>query len=414
MENNNKKRIAVIGGGPAGMLAAAYASKNGGAVTLFEKNEKLGKKLYITGKGRCNITNASDVQNIMANTLKNPKFLYSALNNFDSSNTVALIESLGVPTKVERGGRVFPLSDKSSDILKAFTSLLKESQVNVKLNSCVEKIEKRNDAFSIRVNGKTEFFDAVVLATGGASYPLTGSTGDGYAFARELGHTVTDIKPALIPFETNEEWPKTLTGLSLKNVTLNVYRSNKKVFSELGEMLFTHFGVSGPLVLSASSYVADCTDDIKLFIDLKPGLTSEELDRRLVRDLTKNNRRIFANSLNELLPMSLIPVIVELSGIPPTLCASDVSKKMRHELCSLLKALPLTVKSTRPIGEAIITRGGVKVSEINASTMQSKKVDGLYFAGELIDVDALTGGYNLQIACSTGVLAGQSINQEVF
>lgn len=415
MENSNnqsikfKKRVAVIGGGPSGMLAAAYASKGGSHAVLFEKNEKLGKKLYITGKGRCNITNASDNQNIMANTVKNSKFLYSALNNFDSNSTVELIESLGVKTKVERGGRVFPLSDKSSDILKAFTQLLKQTNVEVRLNSEVDGIEKVGDIFTVESAGKKEKFDAVVLATGGASYPLTGSTGDGYKFAAALGHTVTDIRPSLVPFETVEEWPSTLSGLSLKNVTLNVFKNNKKVYSELGEMLFTHFGVSGPLVLSASSHVCDSPEGVQLFIDLKPALTLEELDRRLLRDFQKNNRRIFANSLNELLPMSLIPVIVELSNIPPTLCTSDITKKMRHDLCALLKALPLTVKCTRPMSEAIITRGGVKVSEINASTMASKKVDGLYFAGELIDVDAKTGGYNLQIACSTGVLAGQSI-----
>ncbi len=413
MENSNKKRVAVIGGGPAGILSAAYAAKGGAFVTLFEKNEKLGKKLYITGKGRCNITNASDIQNIMANTMRNPKFLYSALNNFDSFDTVSLIESLGVKTKVERGNRVFPLSDKSSDILKAFTTLLKDCKVNVRLNSSVTDIKKEDSVFFVEVNGAEETFDAVILATGGASYPLTGSTGDGYGFAAALGHTVTSIRPSLVPFETVEEWPSALSGLSLKNVTLSVFKNNKKVYSELGEMLFTHFGVSGPLVLSASAYVCDSPEEAKLFIDLKPGLTHEELDRRILRDLQKNNRRIFANSLNELLPMSLIPVIIELSNIPPTLSSSDITKKMRHELCTLLKALPLTVKSTRTMAEAIITKGGIKVSEINASTMESKKIEGLYFAGELIDVDALTGGYNLQIACSTGVLAGQSINQEV-
>lgn len=412
MENSSKKKVAIIGGGPSGMLAASYASKGGAYVTLFEKNEKLGKKLYITGKGRCNITNASDNQNIMANTKRNPKFLYSALNNFDSNATISFIESMGIKTKIERGARVFPVSDKSSDILKAFTTLLKESKVDVRLNSCVEKIEKTDNGFIVEANGRKEAFDAVVLATGGASYPQTGSTGDGYKFAKELGHTVTDIHPSLVPFETEETWPSDLSGLSLKNVTLNVFKNNKKVYSELGEMLFTHFGVSGPLVLSASSYVSDSPQGVKLFIDLKPGLTHEELDRRLIRDLQKNNRRIFANSLNELLPMSLIPVIIELSNIEPTISSSDITKKMRQELCNLLKALPLTVKGTRDMKEAIITRGGVKVSEINASTMASKKVEGLYFAGELIDVDALTGGYNLQIACSTGVLAGKSINQE--
>ena len=412
MNFNIKKHIAVIGGGPAGMLAAFQAAKSGCRVTLFEQNEKLGKKLYITGKGRCNITNASDVQGIMANTPRNPKFLYSALNNFGSSDTVALIESQGIKTKVERGGRVFPESDKSSDIIKAFTALLKQSNVTVCLNYKVSDIKKVDDGFIVNTSRLDERFDAVVLATGGASYPLTGSTGDGYVFARSFGHTVTDIRPSLVPFETEETWPASLSGLSLKNVTLSAFKNNKKIYSELGEMLFTHFGVSGPLVLSASSRTADDPVGIKLFIDLKPGLTHEELDKRLLRDLQKNNRRIFANSLNELLPMSLIPVIIELSKIPPDISASDVSKKMRHELCLLLKAVPLTVKRTRDMNEAIITRGGIKVSEINASTMESKLVKGLYFAGELIDVDAFTGGYNLQIACSAGILAGKNINLE--
>lgn len=406
------KKIAVIGGGPAGMMAAAEAAKLGNAVTLFEKNEKLGKKLFITGKGRCNITNAAEMEAFLGSIPRNPKFLYAALYGYTNEDTVAFLNRMGVPTKTERGGRVFPQSDKSSDVLRAFAAHVKQTGVTVRLNTAVESVEKTDDGcFMLKAGGEVERFDAVVLSTGGASYPATGSTGDGYRFARELGHTITEILPALIPLETEEAWPKTLQGLSLRNVTLRVRDARgRQVFVELGEMLFTHFGVSGPLVLSASSAIAGAPTGAKLEIDLKPGLSPEELDRRLLKDFDANIRRKFANALDALLPQALIPVVIAQSAIPGETPVHQITREQRQSFAALLKALPLTVKCALPVEQAIITRGGVAVKEINSSTMQSKLVPGLYFAGELIDVDACTGGYNLQIACSTGVLAGRSVN----
>lgn len=392
------------------MIAGAEAAKCGHSVTLFEKNEKLGKKLFITGKGRCNLTNDGDTEDFFNNIPRNSKFLYSALYGFTNRDIISIVNDMGVPTKVERGRRVFPLSDKSSDVIKALTKYFDKSGASYRLHAEVENIAKTQDGFDITVNGSREHFDAVVLCTGGASYPSTGSTGDGYRFAKELGHTVTDIKPSLIPLETEEEWPKELMGLSLRNVTLKAYnKRNKVVYEELGEMLFTHFGVTGPLVLSASSRLADDPKGAKLTIDLKPGLTPEELDRRILRDFEKYNRKQFGNALGELLPSKLIPVIVQLSGIPGETPVSSVTRGMRESFCRLLKDLPLTVKGALPVKDAIITRGGINVKEINASTMESKLVKGLYFAGEIIDVDAYTGGFNLQIAYSTGALAGRSI-----
>lgn len=402
--------VAIIGGGPAGIMAASMAAKNGHSVKLFEKNEKLGKKLYITGKGRCNITNNADVEDLFANIPRNPKFLYSALYGFTNEDIVSIINSMGVPTKVERGKRVFPVSDKSSDVIKALSGYLAKSGAELCLNSNVQSIRKTESGFELTVNGKSWKFDAVILCTGGASYPSTGSNGAGYAFARAMGHTVTDIRPSLIPLATVERWPAELTGLSLKNVTLRAYnKKGKLVYEELGEMLFTHFGVSGPLVLSASSRIADDPSGAVLTIDMKPGLTYEELDRRLLRDFEKNIRRQLINSLSELLPSRMIPIVVELSGVPGDTQVSSVTRGMREAIVSTLKCINLTVDHTLPVEEAIITRGGVNVKEINASTMESKLVPGLYFAGELIDVDGYTGGFNLQIAYSTGALAGRSV-----
>lgn len=402
-------RVAVVGGGPAGMLAAAEAAKAGHAVCLYEKNEKLGKKLFITGKGRCNLTNDAETEDFFANIPRNPKFLYSALYGFTNADIVALVNGEGIPTKVERGGRVFPESDHSSDIIKAFASYLKKSGAEIALNCAVREIRQSEEGFLLTTDTGARTFDAVVLATGGASYPTTGSTGDGYAFARALGHTVTKIKPSLIPLATEEDWPKALMGLSLKNVTLRAYKNNKLVFEELGEMLFTHFGVSGPLVLSASSHMADEPEGAALKIDLKPGLTAEELDRRVLRDFEKNNKRQFQNALSELLPSKLIPVAVSLSGIAPGASVSDITRAERLRFVELLKGLTLRVKEALPVEYAIVTRGGVSVKEVNASTLESKLVKNLYFAGELLDVDAYTGGFNLQIAYSTGVLVGRSI-----
>lgn len=393
------------------MLAAAMAAERGYAVTLFEKNEKLGKKLFITGKGRCNITNAAEPDAFFKNIPRNPKFLYSALYGYTNEDVIALLGRLGVPTKTERGGRVFPASDKSSDVIRAFASYVKQAGAAVRLNTQVDSATQADGGgFQLSVGGETLFFDALIIATGGVSYPSTGSTGDGYRFAHVFGHTVTEIQPALIPLETEEEWPKTLSGLSLRNVTLRAYnKKGKLAFEELGEMLFTHFGVSGPLVLSASSFLPGNPAGAKLSIDLKPGLTPEELDRRLLRDFEENIRRRFANALDALLPQRLIPIVVAQSGISGETPVHQVTREQRQGFVALLKALPLTVKRALPVEQAIITRGGVSVKEINPSTMESKLVPGLYFAGEVIDVDACTGGYNLQIACSTGALAGRSV-----
>lgn len=393
------------------MLAAAMAAERGYAVTLFEKNEKLGKKLFITGKGRCNITNAAEPDAFFKNIPRNPKFLYSALYGYTNEDVIALLGRLGVPTKTERGGRVFPASDKSSDVIRAFASYVKQAGAAVRLNTQVDSATQADGGgFQLSVGGETLFFDALIIATGGVSYPSTGSTGDGYRFAHVFGHTVTEIQPALIPLETEDEWPKTLSGLSLRNVTLRAYnKKGKLAFEELGEMLFTHFGVSGPLVLSASSFLPGNPAGAKLSIDLKPGLTPEELDRRLLRDFEGNIRRRFANALDALLPQRLIPIVVAQSGISGETPVHQVTREQRQGFVVLLKALPLTVKRALPVEQAIITRGGVSVKEINPSTMESKLVPGLYFVGEVIDVDACTGGYNLQIACSTGALAGRSV-----
>lgn len=410
MTEGSKKRVAVIGAGPAGMLAAGEAAGRGHEVTLFEKNEKTGKKLYITGKGRCNLTNACDMEDMFRNIPRNPKFLYSALYGFTNQDTIALMETMGTPTKVERGGRVFPASDHSSDVLKALMAYLSRSGVRLRLRTHVEALRKSEDGiFFLAIGGAEEAYDAVVLCTGGLSYPSTGSTGEGYAFAQSLGHTITPCKPSLISLVTREAWPLRVMGLSLRNVTLRAVKKDKTIFEELGELLFTHFGVSGPLVLSASSRIADDPAGVSLFIDLKPGLTNEMLDKRLLRDFEKNARRQFANSLGDLLPAKLIPIIVELSGIGAETGVAAITKSQRQVLCGLLKALPLTVEGARGIEEAVITRGGVSVKEINASTMESKLVPGLYFAGEIMDADAYTGGFNLQIAFSTGALAGRSI-----
>lgn len=406
-------RVAVVGGGAAGQIAAIKAANAGHSVTLLEQNEKLGKKLFITGKGRCNLTNACDRDGFFANVVRNPRFLYSAYSHFDSSAIVSLIERAGVPTKVERGQRVFPASDKSSDVLKALERTVRAAGVTVRLHTRVSEILTEDGAVSgVRIGQTVEPFDAVVLATGGVSYPSTGSTGDGLRFAAALGHTVTPLHPALIPLETEETWCGALTGLTLKNVTLTAYRGKKQIYSELGEMLFTHFGVSGPLVLSCSSRIADDPAGTVLRIDLKPGLTAEQLEARLMRDLSANLRKTVEGAFYGLLPQRLLAVVLEQAGIDGAQPAAQFSKAQRRMLVETLKALPLHVKRARPIEEAIITRGGVDVREINPSTMASKRIRGLYFAGEMIDVDAFTGGFNLQIAWATGALAGSSIGSE--
>jgi len=405
--------VFVVGGGPAGMTAAIGAALGGNAVTLFERNEKLGKKLYITGKGRCNVTNAAERDAFFAHVLHNPRFLYSAYARFDNRAQMERLERAGVPLKIERGGRVFPASDKSSDVLRVMERLVREAGVTVRLNTRVEEILADNGTIrGVVVDGETLFCDAVVIATGGASYPQTGSTGDGYAFARVLGHRVESPVASLVPLTTSEEWPRSLAGLTLKNVTLTARRAGKVVFSELGELLFTHFGVSGPLVLSLSGVIAEDPAGTALSIDLKPGLSREQLDARLVRDLAAAPRQQIRTALHALLPARLLSAVFACADVPEDGMAGEVTRAARARLLDALKALPLTVSGARGIAEAVVTRGGVHIGDVNASTMESRRVRGLYFAGEVLDVDATTGGYNLQIAWSTGALAGESAGRE--
>lgn len=494
-------RVIVVGGGAAGMMAAVAAADSGGRVWLIEKNEKLGKKLFITGKGRCNVTNAADMETLFSNVRSNAKFLYSALYDYDNRAVMDFLEKAGCPLKVERGERVFPVSDHSSDVIAAFQRELKKRKVAILLNTEVKELvledmdggpgdnpqteymtetyidqieterdtpkieessekdteddrkdvndtrekklnggkgqKKRKDGVPVRriagvrlADSRFLSADSCIVCTGGISYPSTGSTGDGYRFAEKAGHQVTERKPSLIPFNIKEEWCSRLMGLSLKNVSLHMVCDGRELYEGFGEMLFTHFGVSGPLVLSASSFYGQNSKKKKkkpnedtdrealtagqpegktvLYIDLKPALDLEQLDRRLLRDFEANKGKQFKNALGGLFPASLIPVMVELSGIHPDRKVNEITREERRNFASMIKKLPLTVTGVRGFEEAIITRGGVSVKEINPSTMESKKVKGLYFAGEVLDVDALTGGYNLQIAWSTGHLAGSS------
>lgn len=400
--------VAVIGGGPAGMMAAGAAAESGHTVTLFEQNEKLGKKLYITGKGRCNVTNAAERDVFFQHVLHNPRFLYSAWAHFDNTETMRLIERMGTMLKTERGGRVFPVSDKSSDIIRAMEQYVRQSGVSVRLNTPVRGIcAEEGRVTGVLLDSGVFACDAAVVATGGASYPQTGATGDGYRFAESLGHSVAAPLPSLVPLTVEEQWPKQLAGVTLKNVTLTAKRNGKTVFDELGELLFTHFGVSGPLVLSLSGVIAANPAGTRLFIDYKPGMTAEQLDARLLRDLSEGAKKQVQTALHALLPARLLAATLELAGIDPALPVGELTKAMRHSLVDVLKGAQLTVSGARGMDEAVITRGGVCVNEINASTMESKRVQGLFFAGEVIDVDTTTGGYNLQIAWSTGALAGR-------
>ena len=409
------KKIVIVGGGAAGLLAAYSAALKYGksaAITVIEKNERPARKLMITGKGRCNVTNNCGVDTLIANVPKNGKFLFSAFSGFDSGDTMRLFESLGVPLKTERGNRVFPVSDKALDIVDALVGAVKKSGVKLVRGVAVKIIASDGAVIGVKTeDGDIYPADSVILATGGMSYPLTGSTGDGYKMARELSHTVTELKPSLVPLTVHEGFCSRLAGLTLKNVTLSVFEEGKKkpVFSELGEMLFTHFGISGPLTLSASAHMRKMGKAAyTVYIDLKPALSEDQLDSRILRDFEGEKNKDFANSLDKLLPKSIIPVIIALSGIEPTLKVNQITREMRAALCKVIKALPLHITGFRPIEEAIITGGGISVKEINPSTMESKLVKGLYFAGEIIDADAYTGGFNLQIAFSTGCAAGKN------
>lgn len=406
-------KVVVIGGGAAGSYAAITAAKNGHDVTLVEKNEKIGKKIYITGKGRCNLTNASDMEVLFSNIMSNRKFLYSAFYACDNSSVIDFFETNGMATKIERGNRVFPVSDHSSDVISTLTKALRKENVRLLFNTSVKNILiEDNAACGVVLSDNTKLkADSVIVATGGLSYKSTGSTGEGHQMAQKLGHKIVECTPALVPFNIKESWVKELQGLSLKNTAIMIYKEKKKVYEDFGEMLFTHFGVSGPMILSASASIKPALfkENLKLVIDLKPALTSEQLDKRILRDFDEEKNKQFKNSIGKLLPQKLVPVIIELSKINPDKKVNEVSKEERLLLVNLIKNLTVTVEGLRDWNEAIITKGGVSVKEVNPSTMESKLINNLYFAGEVLDLDAMTGGYNLQIAWSTGYLAGISI-----
>ena len=408
--------VLVIGGGAAGLMAAGFAAGQGARTLVLERNARMARKVMITGKGRCNLTNQCDRDSLIAHTVRNPRFLYSAYAAFSPQDVMALLERLGVPLKVERGNRVFPVSDRAVDVVDALVRFASEQGARFAQGRAASvEPEAAQRKFRVATEEGEHFFArSVIVATGGMSYPATGSTGDGYRLARENGHTVVPPEPSLVPVEVHEGFCSRLQGLSLKNVTLTVRDTHRKktIFEELGELMFTHFGLSGPLVLSASAQMRPMESGRYILqIDCKPGLSPEQLDARLVRDLSNNANRDFANSLSALLPRSLIPVIVGLSGIPGNLKCNQITRPMRLKLGSLCKSLSMTVTGFRPVEEAVVTAGGVSVREIDPKTMQSKLHPGLYFAGEVLDVDAYTGGFNLQIAFSTGALAGESAAQ---
>lgn len=407
-------KIAVIGGGPAGLMAASAASALGATVRIIEKNGYLGKKLGITGKGRCNITNNADISEFIPNIPVNGKFMHSAFYAFSNTDMIDLLKRYGVETKTERGNRVFPVSDKAKTVVDALKKYAKDMGVRAVQDEVIS-VTKSENGFSLRLkeHGKLNC-DKVIIATGGASYPQTGSTGDGYRFAKELGHTVIAPKPSLVPLTAKGSIPGKLMGLSLKNISVKITdENNKKVYEDFGEMLFTHYGVSGPVILSASAHLREFgKKTYTLTVDLKPALDEQTLDKRILRDFEANINKDFLHSLDALLPQKMIPVIIENSGIDPRKKVRDIKKEERQKLVYAVKNLTLTLTGTRPIAEAIITSGGVSVKEINPRTMESKLVPGLYFAGEVIDVDAYTGGFNLQIAYSTGHLAGSSAGEE--
>ncbi len=416
-------KVIIIGGGAAGMMAALFAARNGHKVHLYEKNEKLGKKLFITGKGRCNVTNAGDMDTLFRSVISNPKFLYSAFYGFTNEQVMELFEELGVPLKVERGNRVFPVSDHSSDIISALSRELKKLGVEVNLCSEVKEVliqeidSESENIFPRKVrgvvlqNGKRIMGEICIVATGGISYAPTGSTGDGYRFAKESGHHITELLPSLVPMEVKEWYAKELQGLSLRNVNVTIFDGRKKIYEEFGEMLFTHYGISGPIIISASSKIGKQLQErtLKLSIDLKPALTVEQLDQRILREFEENRNKRFKNSVEKLFPAKLKPIMIELSCISPEKKVNEISKEERQRFGALIKNFDMTLTGLRSFKEAIITKGGVSIKDIDPGTMESKKVKGMYFIGEVLDLDALTGGFNLQIAWSTAAAAGNSI-----
>ncbi len=404
------EKVIIIGGGAAGLIAAGKAAERGKEVHIYEKNNMLGKKLYITGKGRCNITNTSDVEELMENIPGNPYFLYSAFYNLDSAATIKFFNDIGVPTKVERGKRVYPVSDKAADVVAALENYVRKNKVKIHTDCAVDRVLIENGAVKgVKLrNGKEELADSVIVATGGLSYPGTGSTGDGYKMAKEAGHTVTKLYPSLVPLKCSQEFCREMMGLSLKNTGLQIKdKKGKTLYKDFGEMLFTHFGVSGPMILSASRFLLGKIDDgLKIYLDLKPALDEKALDTRILRDFEKYANKDFKNALDDLLPQKMIPVMIALSGIDENKKVHDITKAERKALVNNIKNLEIDVIGTTGYKEAVVTSGGVCVDEINPSTMESKLVNGLYFAGEIIDVDGYTGGFNLQIAFSTGFTAG--------
>ena len=411
-------KVLIIGGGAAGMMAGVFAARNHHEVHILEKNEKLGKKVFITGKGRCNVTNACDTEELFPAMMSNPKFLYSSFYSFTPQDVMEFFEEAGVPLKTERGNRVFPQSDHSSDIIRALERELKKAGAKIHLHTAVKEIVKESETDSVTgVNLTDDTFmegDAVIVATGGFSYQSTGSTGDGYRFARELGLKVTDIAPSLVPLKTKEDYIPKLQGLSLKNTGLTIKNGKKVLYEDFGEMMFTHFGVTGPMILSASAHIGAKlakapNGELSAYLDLKPALTREQLDARILREFEAGPNKQFKNVIGVLFPSSLTPVMLELGGIPAEKKIHDISREERQYFIDLIKAFPFTITGMGEFKEAIITRGGVSVKEINPGTMESKKISGLYFAGEVLDLDAVTGGYNLQIAWSTAYLAAQAI-----
>ena len=406
-------KIAIIGGGAAGMMAAYAAAKQGSEVHLFEKNEKLGKKLFITGKGRCNITNACDPQEFFPQVTSNFKFFYSPFYTFSNHDVMELFDQNNCMTKTERGNRVFPESDHSYDVIRCLENLLKQYHVVIHTNTTIQKIKIENQQIQGIYDTRKTFFacSKVLIATGGLSYPTTGSTGDGYQFGKAAGHTVTELMPSLVPLNTKEEYIPRLQGLSLKNVTLRIYQQDKVIFEDFGEMLFTHFGISGPLVLSASSKIGKELNKQELHgeIDLKPAIDFAQLEKRVIREFDYQRNKQFRNAISSFFLSKMIPEIIQLSGIDPEKKVNEITKEERDRFIHLMKGFPFTITGHRGYKEAVITKGGIQVKEIHPSTMESKYVKGLYFAGEVLDLDALTGGYNLQIAWSTGYLAGISM-----